>query len=1025
MLIGGDEKLPFYRSPDTTTIANEATYASTIGGQNPLTAALSTQNLLTDDIYGDDDPWPFLNRLYFTPDRAVGRLVENSADIVGQIDRFIGAQGRIDTGRSFTAGYDFLTDVANEIDANLADVAANRTNLISDAWNSAELIAGLKGSGTGSDLKFASIQAHMDQGQLLTAAGNAQGSTPSASEVKKPSDVIPPGVNGAVLFTAGCHGGLDQPYASATRTDSWAKSLAGGAAAVYLANTGYGYGIDQPIVAYSEELLASFSDLLELNGLTVGQAAAFAKQQYSASQIEVDPYDEKSQMQLALYGVPMYSLTGSAAPPIAATSVVQETVIDPATGLASAAIDANVDFDQQTGADGTSYYGITQATLNNDSNIANAGLEASDGNPIQPSFTADITPPNSTGLIARGAIIESLASREANLDNPTIARAVVDNTTTERVVDSGVLIFPTSFATVHTEQTPSGPRGKLVVVPAQYNSTDENEQLLIDSFRVRTYFAPSNSPDVVRPQFRDVSANGVGNDLLLRATVVDPTDPARNVFGTGVTRVLIQYFDGNIWHPVEMFPANAARTEWSGGLQGVGPGGVFFVQAVDGAGNVAATANKGQNYVSGGQPAEAVAFVTGVEGDNGWFLGAASVELKGASVLATTHQVSINGAAPVLYTGPFTLDTQGSNTVDFTGPGATPIHVVVAVDTQGPTVELANPIAVLSPGDTIAPAGIQECSDPVPGSGLRDLDPASASSCSVSSSPYPLTLADGTVIGPFTLSSLRGEDIAGNESVESQSAVILSGVEGDGGYYTTPVILGVIGNAALDATIKIGDAPAVRYSQPIRIEASAPIVVTVGDDVFTFPVNVDHDAPTAVASGVPLVALRLGDVATVTCAFGDTGGSGLAAVACGPNTGTNQASIPLVLDTSALVVDRVVTVSATDNAGNTTTSSFEYSVTDQERPTVIIDDLPAGPYRIGQVVPVTCRFSDAGGSGLAVGALWISEPARQCRRDLDVVHGVGARRQSGVHRGRRPTVPATKPPRRCTTRRPTSPRRRS
>ena len=76
-------------------------------------------------------------------------------------------------------------------------------------------------------------------------------------EVVKPEVVIPAGVNGAVMFTAGCHAGLNQPYTAATRTDSWAKSLAGGAAAFYLANTGYGYGLDQPIIGYSEELLAT------------------------------------------------------------------------------------------------------------------------------------------------------------------------------------------------------------------------------------------------------------------------------------------------------------------------------------------------------------------------------------------------------------------------------------------------------------------------------------------------------------------------------------------------------------------------------------------------------------------------------------------------------------------------------------------------------------------------------------------------------------------------------------------------
>ena len=50
MIIGGDDKLPFYRTADTTLIANEANYASTVGGQNALTSALATQHVLTDDI---------------------------------------------------------------------------------------------------------------------------------------------------------------------------------------------------------------------------------------------------------------------------------------------------------------------------------------------------------------------------------------------------------------------------------------------------------------------------------------------------------------------------------------------------------------------------------------------------------------------------------------------------------------------------------------------------------------------------------------------------------------------------------------------------------------------------------------------------------------------------------------------------------------------------------------------------------------------------------------------------------------
>ncbi len=220
MLIGGDDKLPMYRTPDTTLIANEANYASTVGGQNALTAALSTQNLLTDDIYADSDPWPFLNRLYFTPDRAVGRLVESAADIAGQINRFVDAGGKINVERAYTAGYDFLSDAALQINENLAGVTANRQTLISDVpngpadWTAAQLRTGLAAGDSGANLKVASINAHMDQGLLLSAAGDAQGANPSASEVVKPEVVIPSGVNGAVMFTAGCHAGLNQPYAA-------------------------------------------------------------------------------------------------------------------------------------------------------------------------------------------------------------------------------------------------------------------------------------------------------------------------------------------------------------------------------------------------------------------------------------------------------------------------------------------------------------------------------------------------------------------------------------------------------------------------------------------------------------------------------------------------------------------------------------------------------------------------------------------------------------------------------------------
>ena len=327
-------------------------------------------------------------------------------------------------------------------------------------------------------MKIASINGHMDQGLLLSAAGDAQGNKPDPSEVEGPDMVIPDGIDGAVMFTAGCHAGFSQPYADALRTDDWAQAVAGGPAAVYLANTGYGYGLDQPVVGYSEELLVSFSDLLELDGLTVGQAAMFAKQQYFSSQLEIDPYDEKSQMQLTTYGVPMYSLTAPGGPQRAAlsveasTSVVSdETVTDPITGLEVATIDAvELLRSLRNGAEaapGTS-------ALDRRDRQRRAGRDSDsrprNGNPIQPKFTADVTVP---GLIARGVFIESLDQRPCG---PRQSRRSpgrpIDNTAIENPADAGEVIFPTAFANVQTEQTPDGPRGNVVVVPAQYDSTN-------------------------------------------------------------------------------------------------------------------------------------------------------------------------------------------------------------------------------------------------------------------------------------------------------------------------------------------------------------------------------------------------------------------------------------------------------------------------------------------------------------------------------------------------------------------------
>ncbi len=46
----------------------------------------------------------------FVPDVALGRLIETPAEVVGQVDRYIAANGILDPTTADIAGYDFLRD---------------------------------------------------------------------------------------------------------------------------------------------------------------------------------------------------------------------------------------------------------------------------------------------------------------------------------------------------------------------------------------------------------------------------------------------------------------------------------------------------------------------------------------------------------------------------------------------------------------------------------------------------------------------------------------------------------------------------------------------------------------------------------------------------------------------------------------------------------------------------------------------------------------------------------------------------
>ena len=91
VLVGADEVLPMARVPDLTATANERSFAqellglaSSTGGNNALLGAAAAGMILTDDPFGAFSPAPFLGTYLYTPDVALGRLVESPRGHAGR-----------------------------------------------------------------------------------------------------------------------------------------------------------------------------------------------------------------------------------------------------------------------------------------------------------------------------------------------------------------------------------------------------------------------------------------------------------------------------------------------------------------------------------------------------------------------------------------------------------------------------------------------------------------------------------------------------------------------------------------------------------------------------------------------------------------------------------------------------------------------------------------------------------------------------------------------------------------------------
>ena len=173
-----------------------------------------------------------------------------------------------------------------------------------------------------------------------------------------------------------------------------------------MGNTGYGLG-DTAAVLYSEKLNLLFADRLD-GSMTVGQALAFAKQEYAATPTQ-SGYHLKVIDEATMMGLPMYRVgTGAAAPP--PTPAI--TTTDSATGLPSAPFSVTPSFTLTTTAIGK-YYTSDDAFAEN-------------RRPIEPTTKLDVTQP---GLVAHGAL---LTAADVDGRDPASTQRSAGSSTTPR-----------------------------------------------------------------------------------------------------------------------------------------------------------------------------------------------------------------------------------------------------------------------------------------------------------------------------------------------------------------------------------------------------------------------------------------------------------------------------------------------------------------------------------------------------------------------------------------------------------------
>lgn len=566
VIVGDDRIIPFRRVPDRTDdpSVHEPTYALSLTLNTTAWSALNDNLTLTDNYYADLSPTMWARGELYLPDYGIGRLIETPDEIIGLIDNFLAAGG-YKVERGLVTGYHFVQDSADRIKTTMqSDGLITDGSLIGYSWPGDTLRSLQLNTEPRFDLQ--SINGHANHTTQLTPDGD----NITAAEVA--AAVID--LSRAVIYTVGCHAGLNDPAAL-----DLAQAFAG-QGVNYVANTGYGWGSDG--ITYSEALMRNYT-LMLLRGQSaeLGPALSQAKQRYFSQTLSMDGYDEKIILEATLYGLPMAVITTGATfdeedpfPSLALTTTAPPGAFgELTTGQLKAALPGSFGaFDAITNTGRGGFYAL------------NGSVHTRSGEPLQPRFYADVSAPQA-GVLRGVVFLGGVYTDRVGFD-PVIARPVNEyvTSTIEPVFKSAGWYPPVPFDfTTHGVLTSS--TAIVQTVLGQFNSQSGTERLY-DQVALGTYFSGDADTQPPRITYLDGVMNTAQDRGLLKVEAAD---------ASGVVRVLATFTPGDgVWFSRDL-TYSTQTLRWTGDITATATT-RYFIQVVDGAGNVATAHNKGRYY---------------------------------------------------------------------------------------------------------------------------------------------------------------------------------------------------------------------------------------------------------------------------------------------------------------------------------------------------------------------------------------------------------------------------------------------